>query len=325
MSQSEPAKPAPVRIAGRLEAVGDLPPVVSRLLEAVRRDDADAAEAARIVDGDATASRALALLTGPSAQPDAAKIERAGLSRFLAMVLSLSAWEVFAPERFHALDRERHWRHSVAVAAGARYIAQKSSSASADDAWLAGMLHDVGRAALDVAAPEEFAKVLSALDEPGAVTVDVERRTIGLDHAAVGEFVLRRWRVPEVIVRAVGFHHSESLSAIADRAVSGLASAVQAADFLAWAGGFGGLPTAPKIASTPVIEKTLEWLDAGEVAAAMTAELRRFAGAFAMSAPDASMQAEALLAASVELGRLRAAQRDLETRFARKKSARSTP
>ena len=102
---------------------------------------------------------------------------------------------------------ERLWQHSLDTAMAARTVAlcEKISPARAEEAFLAGMLHDVGKVVFATRAP-------ALNDDPGGA---VEERTAQMDahHAEVGAYLLGLWGFPNSIVEAVAFHHSPSQAA----------------------------------------------------------------------------------------------------------------
>ena len=315
----------PTRIIEKLQTLPSLPQAASRLMQEVIKPDASMAEVARIVESDqGLMSRVLRLVNSPfyGVRYEVTTVEHAvgllGLKAIESMVLSLTVFDVLAPSKKHALDLVRHWQHSLAVAAAAKYIAAKTGYKVPDEAYTAGLLHDVGRAILDVCAPEELRKVMEALARTGTLAIDVERETIGIDHTGVGEFVLRRWNIPEHICRGVGLHHRDNLKGLEDKSAAALAAIVQAADFLAWANGLGSLETAPKLLSTPVVERALTGIDQREVFAEMAKELKGAAELFGVDVPDNEELRRALSMTATELGRIHTLHRDIEQRLARK-------
>ena len=95
-------------------------------------------------------------------------------------------------------------RHSVLVARVARAI---SPSQGGSDAFMAGMLHDVGRIVLKLADPAAFASVTAAALERAVPSYVVERERLGVTHAEAGAYILGSWGVPLAIVEAVAGHH----------------------------------------------------------------------------------------------------------------------
>jgi HD-like signal output (HDOD) protein len=79
--------------------------------------------------------------------------------------------------------------------------------ARADEAFVAGLLHDIGRVVLAVSVPETFALLTREADASGERIDEVERRILGASHAEIGACLLGIWGLPPTIVAAVACHH----------------------------------------------------------------------------------------------------------------------
>jgi len=107
----------------------------------------------------------------------------------------------------HNLDATKLWQHSVAVGLVARGLCRVvKKHGDAETAFLGGLLHDIGKIALDQCFPEEYAPVVKRVAE-GLQTVDAEREVLGLDHAEAGAILAAQWLFPEVIVGMIRDHH----------------------------------------------------------------------------------------------------------------------
>jgi len=105
--------------------------------------------------------------------------------------------------------RENLWSHSVAVAAAARLVSRVCGKASGEEAYIGGLLHDLGLILLDQTLPKHFRKVLDGID-PATPTCVVENRVLTFDHASLGGYVATRWNLPEQVADAIAFHHAPS-------------------------------------------------------------------------------------------------------------------
>jgi putative nucleotidyltransferase with HDIG domain len=106
------------------------------------------------------------------------------------------------------LDATRLWQHSVAVgltAKGVCILAKRHGQA--ETAFLTGLLHDIGKIALDTCYPEDYALVLQKVAE-GAFFVDAERAVLGMDHAEAGALLAADWSFPAAIVDVIRDHHA---------------------------------------------------------------------------------------------------------------------
>jgi putative nucleotidyltransferase with HDIG domain len=130
-----------------------------------------------------------------------------GLDTLGALVLGHSAFKSGVTTGIAGFSLERLWRHSLDTAVAARTVAlyEKLSLARAEEAFLAGMLHDVGKVV--------FATQPAATTEDLAAPVEDAAAQMESHHAEVGAYLLGLWGFPNSIVDAVAFHHSPSQSA----------------------------------------------------------------------------------------------------------------
>ena len=118
------------------------------------------------------------------------------------------------------LPPERFRLHAVAVAGMANMIAREIEHPRPDELLVAALLHDLGKVVMADAYPDYLERTSDPTLSPDERT-RAELREYGVDHAVIGGVLLRRWRLPQVIARAVERHHSPD--AEGEAAVLGLA------------------------------------------------------------------------------------------------------
>jgi HD-like signal output (HDOD) protein len=104
------------------------------------------------------------------------------------------------------VDPEQLQNHAQLAAAACKSLA--GGRATPDDAWLAGLLHDIGYWVLAQECPDELEKALELSRSQGLPLVDCERLTTGATHAEIGAYLLGLWGLPYSIVEAVALHHA---------------------------------------------------------------------------------------------------------------------
>lgn len=195
----------------RLEHIALLPAVVARLA-ALDLDSPNAAdEILALVRSDPPL--ALRLLHAANAQHArnnidtiAGAVHRIGALGIANMILALSVVEVFVP---HTRAQRNLWIHSIQTALAARRLAvlRPDMGVGAEECFLAGLLHDIGRFLIF----EHWPREMAALDEIDVncprELVAAERSVCGFDHTALGWEVCRRWRLPESVCQMVKAHH----------------------------------------------------------------------------------------------------------------------
>jgi putative nucleotidyltransferase with HDIG domain len=98
------------------------------------------------------------------------------------------------------------WPHSIEVADLAEQLAVRSKGIDPGEAYLAGLLHDVGRIALLASTLYDAAR-MQGLEQSGCPAVYAEGLILRTDHAVVGGLIAAKWRLPGHLVRAIRQHH----------------------------------------------------------------------------------------------------------------------
>ncbi len=167
-------------------------------------------------------------------------------------------------------DRNALWIHSLGVATASKLIAKKIGHGDTDEAFVAGLLHDVGKVVFDTQFPAEFQEVVEKVEDENILILEAEREVLGLDHAEAGQILLFKWQLPLPVVNAVGFHHDlEKAPATYQR----LAAIVHLADIICrklriGSGGDSRIPKADRNAmktlhfTTPMLEEALKEIQA---------------------------------------------------------------
>jgi putative nucleotidyltransferase with HDIG domain len=129
------------------------------------------------------------------------------------ILMALSLRPLFASARLTNL-----WKHSIRMAQFAEGLARSTGFMDPEEALLLGLVHDIGRIALQNHHREGLA-TYGRLADRGCPAIYVERLLFGRDHAGIGSAVLHSWQFPDDLVEAVRYHHqpadSESMYAAA--------------------------------------------------------------------------------------------------------------
>ncbi|MHB0956337.1 MAG: HDOD domain-containing protein [Pirellulaceae bacterium] len=120
------------------------------------------------------------------------------------------------------------WSHSVAVAAAAHLVSRVCGCGIPADAYIAGLLHDIGLLLVNRHMRRRFALLVDRVRKRVATSV-VEREVYSFDHAQLGGYVARQWNFPAAVVDAIQYHHEAELYAGSHR---DLVFVVTAADYL---------------------------------------------------------------------------------------------
>jgi putative nucleotidyltransferase with HDIG domain len=138
------------------------------------------------------------------------------------------------------LSKKDLFLHSLAVACCAESIARIAPSRiDSQLAYSAGLLHDIGKLALQDAMPKSFARLVEQAESAQSSSLAVERRQLGADHTSLGKRLAQKWRLPEEIALAVWLHHSDTATIAQNMPLAGVAQIVQLADSIARQSGIG--------------------------------------------------------------------------------------
>ncbi len=199
-----------------LQKISELPtlPVVSmQVMQLVNSPTSSAYELAKIIEKDVSlATKILKMVNSAyySLSRKIGNVQQAigflGYRKLSQLLVSVSVMKDLEVEtRFFSM--KQFWVHSVLTAECARYIAQKVIPARQDDAYTAGLLHDIGKLFLFKYFPEKMETVMKRAEETSVDPVLAEKDEFGMDHGEVGSMLAEQWKLPKFISDACANHH----------------------------------------------------------------------------------------------------------------------
>ena len=201
-------------VVGRIGKLPALPKTYARLQTALSQPTVTTGEVADIVNADAAIASKVLQITNSAffrLRKPMVRIKDAvtylGFATIRNLVLSaeiFSQWKT--PGNALDVDPEQMQSHAQHAAAACKALA--GARATADDAWLAGLLHDIGYWVMIQECPKELAQALELCRTQGLPLFECERRTTGATHAEIGAYLLGLWGLPYSIVEAVALHHT---------------------------------------------------------------------------------------------------------------------
>lgn len=191
------------------------PGAVLAFLQAVARDDVSMDELAELVRREpALAARVLtvansaAFKTRDELRSLKQCLQVLGVRTLHSIAASIAVREAFAGlAGARAGDFDGFWRHALMVAELAQAIATATEQPNPEEAYLAGLLHDVGELLLLGGLPSSYGPLLGEAGGTETALVPLERAALQTDHAAVGAWLVDRWQLPSFMADALLFHH----------------------------------------------------------------------------------------------------------------------
>lgn len=203
-------------VRDRIERAENLPTllvVANQIANMVNSPTTSAADIGRVIESDqALTANVLKLVNSAyySFPQRIRNIQHAvvilGFSKVKNVVLTASVIDTTRHADTGQLDLRRLWQHAIGTAIAAKVVADSvGAKAQADDAFIAGLLHDIGKFTLAVVAPREYAPVLASARD--RLLLHAENDLLGFNHAQAGQWLASRWRMPAHIQTAIQYHH----------------------------------------------------------------------------------------------------------------------
>jgi len=104
-------------------------------------------------------------------------------------------------------DQDLFWAHSVNVGLVSELVARETRASRPEDAFTAGVLHDVGKLAMMLAEPRLFGEVIDLVRHEDMKYRDAELAVFEFGHEQVGARLAQRWKFPESLIGAIRDHH----------------------------------------------------------------------------------------------------------------------
>jgi putative nucleotidyltransferase with HDIG domain len=189
------------------------PQVAIRVLQLTNDENVQLHQLSELISSDAAfASEVLTIANSPVYAPrfPACTILQAiavlGANHLQGMCLTVGVRSYLGKSLKRPLIRNV-WRHNLACAMIARQLAA-AGFMDKDSAYTAGVLHDIGRLALAVLRPSEYAVLLERHQGSGASILPLEAELFGCDHCEAGRHLVRDWTLPPEFDAIVANHHS---------------------------------------------------------------------------------------------------------------------
>jgi putative nucleotidyltransferase with HDIG domain len=242
------------RIISRLKDLPTLPQVVARIMQIVSNPMTSAADLNEVIAVDqALTAKVLRLANSAyygfpkeiTTIPQAVVILGFNTIRNLALSVSVHKMLFEGKERTHFSPRE-FWKHSVGTAVASKLLAKRIGFKAEENAFTAGLLHDIGKSLLERVDHAAFIACIEASRETKRALWEVEQERLGVDHAALGGRLAENWNLPGDLRGAIERHHLPG-----EGALDPLVASVHAADMLCrqqslgMDGDFGPIEIAP--------------------------------------------------------------------------------
>ena len=204
-----------------IESITDLPTlptVVATISTKVANPMTNAADVGRLIEQDpALTSKVLRLVNSAyyGFPKQIKSIQHAvvilGFNKVKAIIITATVFDIIEQKDGRQLNLRRFWQHSLGVAIASKAVAETiGASHSGEDAFIGGLLHDIGKVILDQFQHDLYGPVLQYAGDKDMLLLDAEKELMGVTHSQVGGWIIDKWRLPSSILQMVKYHHTPS-------------------------------------------------------------------------------------------------------------------
>lgn len=223
-----------------------LPSTITRIMQMVNDPNCALSDVAKVIATDPPlAAKTLRLVNTAyyGLRQKVSSIEHAVVMLGVKVIKNL----VFTATVFDSLKDEEgtYFRHSIACGLAMRALSEASLPPLTDDAFVYGLLHDIGKIVLQTFLPKEYASIEALMHERRLSAYQAEQEVLGVDHAQVGARLATTWKLADSLVQAIGAHHD--LGMCEDPQFEHAAALISIADYICWQCGIAPGPIVPHV------------------------------------------------------------------------------
>jgi HD-like signal output (HDOD) protein len=206
------------RIQLKLESIRSLttmPVVAEQVLAAIDNPDMSAAKISALVEQDQSlVARILRVANSPfyGFARKISTVELAivvlGTNSIKEILYGLSIKKIFKKVQTLGFDIESFWAYSLFCAAGSRVIARKLGYKLAGEAFVAGLMHDIGVLIIVQHFSNDYLKIRHLMEHRHISLIDAEQAVMNTTHTEIGAWLAKKWNLPDKLVLSILNHHT---------------------------------------------------------------------------------------------------------------------
>ncbi len=205
------------RIVSQTDSLPSLPDLYGRLMEEMRTSEGSIQRVGEIIETDLSMSAKVVQLVSSAFFGLPRRISRPseavmllGLDTVKSLALTLGLFSKFDESTLSFIPIKRIYEHSMKTGLLAREIAgaEGADTVMVADAFMTGLLHDVGKLLLGHNIPDIYQRIFERSSREKIPFFEAERAELGATHGEVGAYLLGLWGLPDAVVEGVAFHHN---------------------------------------------------------------------------------------------------------------------
>jgi len=206
-----------IKVVSAVESLPSLPELYSEVVDEVNSAEGSLDRVGEIISRDSGMSAKILQLVNsaffglPRQVTNPVKaVQLLGLDTVKALILSVKVFSMFSRSDLAFYSVDHLWHHSLGTGLCARAIAEREKWGQElkDEAFMAGLLHDIGKLILAEKFPAQCRNVVESVDHTNCCIHEAEQDIFGTTHTQVGAYLLGIWGFSESITKTVAYHHS---------------------------------------------------------------------------------------------------------------------
>lgn len=205
------------KLVDKMVNLPTLPAVMTRIIQKVEDPETSTNEIVDMVGVDqALTMKVLKIVNSAyyGFRQRVSTLERAvvilGFNNIKNLALSASIFDTLGGEGEGEFNRNKFWEHSIGCGVTTKTLAIRFGydPKLLEEAFTAGLLHDIGKVVLDKFAHEEFNEVVKTAAQKDMLMVEAEKDLLGADHTDIGRWLAIKWGLPNTLKDVISYHHS---------------------------------------------------------------------------------------------------------------------
>jgi len=205
-----------LNLINRVDELPEVPQIAFRAIQLLNNPETDVSSLAEVISSDqALTAKVLRLCNSAfyglprkvTTVSDAVLI--VGFSSLKSLVLMITTQSTMNKGLLgYKIGPGEFWRHSLGTAETCRFLAQHTQLEKPEEAFIAGLIHDIGKMVLNQYALPEVYRATNLSQKERLSIHEAEQQILGFDHAEIGAALAERWNFPPVLVESIRRHHS---------------------------------------------------------------------------------------------------------------------
>jgi len=222
----------------KVEDLPTLPSIATQVMSIIEDERSSSSDLAKVIKNDLPLTGKLLKIANSAFYGRRSQISTLvdainliGYNSVSNVVMSISVIDLFEKRKASGpLNKEDFWRHSIACGICSRALAKKIRYKLPEEAFTAGIIHDIGQLIIEQYFPEQFKEIVNKVVTEEISFLKGETDILGVDHSIIGKWLLDKWNLPKGLKDAVWFHHQPLKSFDKDDSKNLLSKIVNAAN-----------------------------------------------------------------------------------------------